>query len=64
MVITYTYKKFGLHVCEEFPTEIKFCNSIDDYAVAMMKDSGDNVTLEFQSSLGSDPACFTVNIQV
>ena len=49
VVAAYPYR-FVLHFGKELPTERKFSNCVDNYTVAMKKDSGDYVPSGFENS--------------
>ena len=49
---------------KELLTERKFSNVVDCYAVAMRKDSGDNIPSGSESSFGFDPAHFVANYSI
>ena len=50
LVIATYEKKFGLHFREELPTETKFGNFVDYYAVAVKNDSSDDLSSRFKNS--------------
>ena len=60
MVIATYEKKPGLHFGKELPIEREFGNVVDHYAVAVKKDSSDDVPSRFENSFRNDPVCYVV----